>query len=55
MTRLPPPRRGPPRNLRIVSLLVKQLKKGAAVITFRIKSEGNAAIRAENGNFLRTE
>jgi hypothetical protein len=57
MTRIPPPRRSPPRNNRIISLLRKQLRRGPAVPASpnTILTEAGNQLQAENGNFLRTE
>jgi hypothetical protein len=57
MTRIPPPRRSPPRNNRILSLLRKQLRRGPAVPATpnTILTEAGNQLQAENGNFLRTE
>jgi hypothetical protein len=57
MTRIPPPRRSPPRNNRILSLLRKQLRRGPAVPASpnTILTEAGNQLQAENGNFLRTE
>lgn len=57
MARIPPPRRGPVRNNRIFSLLVKQLRRGPKVPPSpnTILTETGNQLLAENGNFLRTE
>jgi hypothetical protein len=54
MPRVPPPRRGPPRNLRILSLLRKQLRKAPASPN-TILAENGYQLQAENGNCIRTE
>jgi hypothetical protein len=54
MTRIPPPRRSPPRNNRILSLLRKQLRRKPASPNTILTEAGNQ-LQAENGNFLRTE
>lgn len=54
MTRIPPPRRSPPRNNRIISLLRKQLRKKPPSPN-TILAESGDQLQAENGNFLRTE
>jgi hypothetical protein len=57
MTRIPPPRRSPPRNNRILSLLRKQLRRGPAAPATpnTILTEAGNQLQAENGHFLRTE
>ena len=54
MPRVPPPRRQPPRNLRILSLLRKQLRRTPASPNTILSENGNQ-LQAENGHFLRTE
>lgn len=54
MTRIPPPRRGPPRNNRILSLLRKQLRRKPATPN-TILAENGDQLKAESGSFLRTE
>ncbi len=54
MPRVPPPRRSPPRNLRILSLLRKQLRRAPASPN-TILAENGHQLQAENGHFLRTE
>jgi hypothetical protein len=54
MPRVPPPRRGPIRNLRILSLLRKQLRRTPPSPNTILVENGNQ-LQAENGNFLRTE
>jgi len=54
MPRVPPPRRQPPRNLRILSLLRKQLRRAPASPD-TILAENGYQLQAENGHFLRTE
>lgn len=58
MPRVPPPRRSPPRNLRILSLLRKQLRRAPAspnTSLNTILAENGHQLQAENGHFLRTE
>lgn len=54
MTRIPPPRRQPPRNHRFLSLLKKQIKRTPASPN-TILAENGHQLQAENGHFLRTE
>lgn len=54
MTRIQPPRRSPPRNNRILSLLRKQLRRKPPTPN-TILAENGDQLQAENGNFLRTE
>jgi hypothetical protein len=54
MPRVPPPRRGPIRNLRILSLLRKQLKRTPASPNSILAENGNQ-LTAESGAILRTE
>jgi hypothetical protein len=54
MPRVPPPRRSPPRNLRILSLLRKQLRRAPASPN-TVLAENGHQLQAENGHFLRTE
>lgn len=56
MPRVPPPRRQPPRNLRILSLLRKQLRRTPPELSPNtILAENGNQLQAENGHFLRTE
>jgi len=54
MAKLAKPRRSPPRNNRILSLLVKQIKRRPPSPN-TILTESGDQLQAESGHFLRTE
>ena len=56
MPRVPPPRRSPPRNLRHVNLLVRQIKSRPPSASPRtILTEGGRQLQTEAGVYLQTE
>lgn len=54
MARIRPPRRGPVRDLRILSLPTKKLKRTPTSPNTILAENGNQ-LQAENGHYLRTE
>lgn len=54
MPRVPPPRRGPIRNLRILSLLRRQLRRPFDANPNTIMTEGGKQLKTEGGTYIQT-